>query len=487
MTHNNARQWRRWASTLVASVLAVCARAAELPDVVTHHTGVFNGKTVHYVAAVESMDVVNATGQPAARIVSFAYWKEGTPVDPARPVIFAFNGGPISPSLYLHLGVMGPKRIAVPAELDAPASVYRFVDNGYSLLDAADLVFFDPASTGFSRVLPGVAAKDYFSVKTDGQQTAAFIYGWLLRHARLSSPVYILGESYGTLRAVEAAAQLAEMAQPVRVDGVVLMGQAVNIVEYVQRRQNIVSYVVSLPTLAAIAWYHNKVDRRGMELEQFMDQARQFAEQEYLPALFKGNQLPAAQRDQIAQSLQRFSGIPAAYYQQHQLRITKQEFRRELLRDQSLLLGETDGRYTGPATQSEDPAHRILIPFEAFWLDYVHHDLNYSTQESYLIDSPVRGLDDWNWGASGPFSDWPYGERVAGLFKSNPRFRLFLANGDFDLQTTVAAAELAAREASWPPERTQLRAYPGGHMSYTIEDSARRFTTDLRAFVTSEP
>jgi carboxypeptidase C (cathepsin A) len=480
--------WRRLVgSALAGLMLTISVRAGDSLDVITHHSGAFNGRTIRYTAAVESMNVVNAGGQPGARVVSFAYWKEGGDGDAARPVIFAFNGGPISPSLYLHLGVMGPKRIAVPTQLDAPASAYRLVDNGYCLLDVADLVFFDPASTGFSRVLPGVAAKDYFSVKADAQQTAAFIYGWLSRHGRLNSPVYILGESYGTLRAVEAAAQLAEMAQPLRVNGVILMGQAVNIVEYVQRRQNIMSYVVSLPTLAAIAWYHNRVDRQGSSLEQFMDQARQFAEQVYLPALFKGNQIATSQRDAIARSLQQFSGIPAAYYQQHQLRITKQEFRRELLKDQSLLVGETDGRYTAAASQSEDPAHRILIPFEGYFLDYLQHDLNYRSEEKYLIDSPVKGLDDWNWGASGPFSDWPYGERIAGLFKSNPSFRLFLANGYFDLQTTVAAAELAARQASWPPERTMLKAYPGGHMSYTIEDSARRFTDDLRAFVTSKP
>jgi carboxypeptidase C (cathepsin A) len=480
--------WRRSpVSSLLALVLTLSAQAGESTDVTTHHTGFFNGKTIHYAAAVESMDVVNAAGQPGAKVVSFAYWKEGGDSDPARPVIFAFNGGPISPSLYLHLGVLGPKRIAVPADLDAPTSAYRFIDNSYSPLDVADLVFFDPASTGFSRVLSGATAKDYFSVKADGQQTAAFIYGWLSRHGRLHSSIYILGESYGTLRAVETAAQLNEMAQPLSVDGVVLMGQAVNIVEYVQRRQNIMSYVVSLPTLAAIAWYHNKIDRQGRGLEQFMDQARSFAEHEYLPALFKGNQLPIVQRDQIAQSLQQFSGIPAAYYQQHQLRITKQEFRRELLKDQSLLVGETDGRYTAPAGQNEDPAHRILTPFEGYFLDYVHHHLNYKSDDNYVIDSPVKGLDDWNWGASGPFSDWPYAERIAGLFKGNPRFHLLLANGYFDLQTTVAAAELAAREASWPPERTSLKAYPGGHMSYTIEDSARRFTDDLRTFVTSKP
>jgi len=473
------------AMAAVAAALCVGAAADEVSDVLTHHTGQFGGKSIHYTAAIETMDVVNSKGQPAAHVVNFAYWKERAESETGRPVVFVFNGGPISPSLYLHLGVMGPKRIAIPADVNAPTTDYRLVDNPYCLLDVADLVFFDPASTGFSHVLPGTTPKEYFSVKADGQQTAAFIYGWLLRHGRQGSPVYVLGESYGTIRAVETAAQLADMPQPVLVAGVTLMGQAVNIVEYVQRQQNIVSYVVSLPTLAAIAWYHNKIDRQGRSLETFVEEARQFAKQVYLPALFAGNQLSQPDRDRIAQSLQSFSGIPASYYQEHQLRISKQEFRKELLKDRSLLLGETDGRYTAPmaGSQGEDPARRITAAFPPFLLTYLRQDLGFKGDEPYIVDSPVKGLDDWFWGTATPFSDYPYGERIAGLFKRNPGFHLMLANGYFDLQTTVDAAELAARESSWPPDRVTRTAYPGGHMSYTIEESAKRFSNDLRGFL----
>jgi carboxypeptidase C (cathepsin A) len=472
------------AALILGAVFAPRSFAA--PEVTTHHTGQFHGRPVHYAAALESTDVLNAKGQPGANIVSIAYWEEGLKDSVSRPVIFVFNGGPITPSLWLHIGLMGPKRVQVPTDLEPSPGAFRLVDNAYCLLDAADLVFFDPATTGLSRVLQGAAPESYFSVKADGQETAGFIYDWLVRHGRLESPVYILGESYGTIRAVEAAGQLAELSKPVLVDGVVLMGQAVNIIEYVQRRQNIMSYVVSLPTLAAIAWYHEKVDRRGMTLEDFVGEARRFAEAEYLPALFRGNRLEAQQRDRIAERLQALSGIPAAYYREHQLKISKQEFRRELLKDRSLLLGETDGRYTAPAGQGgreEDPAHKAVAPFQTLFSTYLKEDLHVDRAGDYWVDSPVKGLDAWDWGAATPFSDWPYGERVAQIFKRNPHFRVFLANGYFDLQTTLGAAELAAREATWPVDRTLLKVYEGGHMAYTIEDTARRLSEDLREFV----
>jgi carboxypeptidase C (cathepsin A) len=381
---------------------------------------------------------------------------------------------------------LGPKRINVPADLSAGAGAFRLASNPYCLLDVADLVFFDPASTGFSRVAAGNPPQSYFSVKADGQQTAVFIYDWLVRHQRLQSPVYIVGESYGTMRAAEAAGQLAELPQPKLVDGVVLMGQAVNIIEYAQRRQNIMSYVVSLPSLAAIAWYHQKVDRRGLSLPQFMTEADRFAEEQYLPALFKGKDLAPQEQAKVAAGLESFSGIPAAYYRDHQLRITKQEFRRELLKDRGLFLGEQDARYTSPLLpggNEEDPTRHITEAFESLFIKYLKEDLRAPHPEDYRLDSPVKGLNDWDWGAATPFSDWPYGERVAQVFKRNAHFRLFLINGFFDLQTTVGASELAAREASWPRDRVWIKAYEGGHMSYTVEASAKLLSEDLRAFL----
>jgi carboxypeptidase C (cathepsin A) len=244
-------------STVVAQTApAPSVSGSSHPSVVSHHTGSFHGKQVQYTATVESIDVPDAKGHPAARLVSFSYTDDNVRDTAARPVMFVFNGGPITASLWLHIGVMGPKRVAIPDDLTADTSTYKLVDNVYSPLDVADLVFIDPASTGYSRVLPGTTPESYFSVASDGQQVTAFISAWLTQHKRLSSPAYLLGESYGTIRAAEVAGQLAELPQPIPPAGVVLMGQAINIIEYRQRPQNIVSFAVSLPTLAALAWYH---------------------------------------------------------------------------------------------------------------------------------------------------------------------------------------------------------------------------------------
>jgi carboxypeptidase C (cathepsin A) len=459
---------------------------AQAPAVTRHH-GTFGGKVVDYVASVESIDVPDVRGNPAARLVSIAYAAIETGPPTSRPVMFVFNGGPISASLWLHIGVMGPKRVAVPDDLHADPMSFVLVDNPYSPLDVADMVFVDPASTGFSRVLPGVSPSNYHSVVADGQQVTAFISQWLTLHHRLNSPTYLFGESYGTIRAAEVAAQLSELPHPIRVDGVLLFGQAVNIVEYSQRPQNVISYVVSLPTLAAIAWYHDKVKRGGKSLEQFVNEAWAYAQTDYLWALFQGNALSPADRDRVAGRLEELSGISAAYYKEHELRITKEQYRRELLKDAGLVLGLNDARYAVPWAgkgRSVDPSSDAILPaYERLFAQYLHASLGVEWPQQYVASALVGDLDEWGWGDTTPFSDWPYTQRLLKVMDANPRCRLFIGNGYYDTQTTVGAAILSARQSGWPRNRVLLRFYEGGHMAYTVEKTARALTDDLRAFV----
>ena len=471
-----------------SSATPVAVQVASHSPVITHHSGTFNGKQLHYTSTVESIDVADAKGQPAARVVSFAYTDDEAHDAIRRPVMFAFNGGPITASLWLHIGVMGPKRVAVPEDLAANPNTYQLVDNIYSPLDLADLVFIDPASTGYSRVLPGIAPQSYFSVAADGQQVTAFIVAWLMQHNRLSSPTYLLGESYGTIRAAEVAAQLAELPHPILLNGVVLMGQAINIIEYRQRPQNIISYAVSLPTLAALAWYHQKVDRRGETFEQFVHQAWLFAQTDYLTALFQGSSIDKTELDHVAERLEEFSGIPAAYYREHELRISKEMYRGELLKDRGLLLGREDGRYVAPVTKkglADDPSNVILAQFQRLFAQYVRNDLNVDWPEPYIPLATGDNLEEWKWGGSGPFADWPYSDRLLKVMKANPRFHVLIGNGYHDTQTTVGAAEYAVRQSGWPPGRATLSYYEGGHMAYTVERSAKKLTDDIRALVQS--
>ncbi|MGB8010058.1 MAG: hypothetical protein WCF68_00475 [Terriglobales bacterium] len=493
-----ATPWAALVAIFLSFLVAIPALPAQTPSltpssaqvvshaaVITHHTGTFNGQRMQYTATVESIDVPDAKGKAAARLVSFAYTADDEQAA-NRPVMFVFNGGPITASLWLHVGVMGPKRVAVPADLAADPNTFQLVDNIYSPLDVADLVFIDPASTGYSRVLPETAPESYFSVVADAQQVTAFIEAWLTLHGRRSSPAYIVGESYGTIRAAEVAAQLAQLPHPILLDGVVLMGQAINIIEYRQRPQNVVSFAVSLPTLAALAWYHQKVDRKGETLEQFVNEAWRFADTDYLTALFQGSVIAPAERDRIAKRLEEFSGISEAYYREHELRISKEQYRGELLKDRGLLLGRNDGRYVAPMTKkglADDPSSVITAPFQRLFGEYVHNDLKVDWPDQYILMATSDDLEAWKWGGNGPFSDWPYSDRLLVVMKANPRFHVLIGNGYHDTQTTVGAAEYAVRQAGWPAGRATLSYYEGGHMAYTVEGSARKFTDDIRALV----
>ena len=180
------------------------------------------------------------------------------------------------------------------------------------------------------------------------------------------------------------------------------------------------------------------------------------------------------------------TGIPAAYYRAHSLRITKEQYRAELLKDRRLLLGRSDGRYVAPITSkgtADDPSNIIMPAFERLFLGYVRTDLQVDWPEAYIPMANVSELDDWNWGGTSPFSDWPYGDRLLKVMNSNPRFRVLIGNGYHDTQTTVGAAEYAVRQAGWPEGRATLAFYEGGHMAYTVERSAKKFTDDIRAFI----
>ena len=455
------------------------------PPVVTHLKGRFNGEKVAYTARVESLDVKDENGE--TRIVSFAYTRDGVKSHSQRPVTFLFNGGPIVPSQWVHLGGLGPYRVAVPDDVRADPATFKVVENVHSPLDATDLVFVDPASTGWSRVVTGTAPDAYFSVKADAQQFVAFIRTWLATHARSQAPVYLFGESYGTNRAAEIAGQVADAPAAFNLKGIFLYGQAANILEYAQRPANITSYAVSLPTLAAIAWYHGKVDRRARTQDDFVEESRRFAANEYLPALFQGNRLPQAERERIAARLEQLSGIPVAWYLAHDLRITKEEFRVELLKDRGLLLGRSDARYVapiGPKGRADDPATVLATTVQALFETYRRATLHVDWPEPYLSDPPVADLDGWDWnGGRSPFGDWPYYQRITKLMSVNPQLRVVVGNGWYDTMTTMGAAQLLVSQSGWDPARTRLRFYDGGHTGYSVEATARQIGDDIREMV----
>ena len=508
ISHHRARNPFRIALLFVTAAPLV-AQEPQFPAVVTHHEGIFNGKKVTYTATVKETVVPNAAGKPGARIVSFAYTADGA--DPTtRPVIFLCNGGPITPSIPLHMLALGPRRLAVPADLKADPATFQLVDNTYTVLDVADLVFFDPASTGWSRVMDGVMPGEYYTVDSDAQQFTAFVDRWLRENNRMASPKFLLGESYATIRVPEAAKQLARLPEPILLDGVFLMGQAANQLEVNTRPYNIIAPVIGLPSVAATAWYHNKVDRKGRTVYQVMTEAFQFGQNEYLQALYKGGALDDATRKRIADKLQYFTAIPASYFLANNLRITRPTFQNELFKAEGMKLGSDDARYIGPVSGPEPDAGAAGAANRAF-ATYVRNELKVERTEEYRQrqlppqgEAPATqaggtgrgggrggrggggggGVGAWAYQAvASPFSDFPYTSSITEVMNKNPNFRVVVGSGIYDMKTTTGAAEYLISQSGWPNARVRISYYEGGHMAYTNESALKLFSDDVRKWV----
>ncbi|MEY4239409.1 MAG: hypothetical protein RL339_2010 [Pseudomonadota bacterium] len=446
-------------------------------------TGTFGGRKLAYSACVERYAAQDASGQPAASLTAISYVARPARKGPAnRPVLFVFNGGPIVSSFILHMGAFGPKRLAVPDDISVPLDQFKLVDNPYAPLDVADVVFFDPAGTGFSAVAPGVAPESQFSVTADARQLQQLVLGWTRAHGREASPVYLVGESYGTLRAPAAAEQLLAAGRPPA--GLILIGQAVNIIEYAQRPGNIISYAVSLPTLAATAWWHDKAERRGRTFEQFMTDAKAYGGGEYLSVLFAGDSAAPDRVAAVARELQAFTGILAEEWQRRCLRMSKVEYQRALFPGERL--GTNDARYRGPAS-GPDPFSAVTDVYGQNFLRYLASDLGVESNGYRLYHAGVGGLAGWDWGPNKtPFGDWPYGTAITALMQGSPDFRLFVSNGYYDTQTTVGAMDYLVNQGGWPRERVRTKTYQGGHMPYSIETSLAELSADVRAMVNKE-
>lgn len=462
------------AEPAVARPLALVAIDA---PIVTRHSGTFGGRKLAYRAVVEPVIVNDADGQPVARLVATSYIAEGG--GPDRPVAFVFNGGPIGPTTPLHMGAFGPKRIAIPDDLSADPASFKVVDNEYAPLDAMDVVIFDPANTGYSRTLSGIAPASQFSNVADGRQLAELVRQWRRIHGRPAAPVYLVGESYGTMRAVEAADQLRKAGDPVA--GVALLGQAVNIIEYAQRPNNIISYAVSLPTLAAIGWSHDRVERKGRSFDRFIKEAQDYGAGEYLAVLFLGDNAPVERQRAVARRLEEFTGLGADEFMRQRLKVSKVAYQRLLFPGRTL--DTNDARYFVPEGRNYAP---YSSRFEPEAVRHFHEFLKVpAAVGDYSLDNPAANdFLSWEWAANKtPFLDWPYVGQLKSAMEANPGMKLFVANGYFDTQTTIGAMDYLVAQSGFPKERVETHYYWGGHMFYTVEASLKALTGDLRHFV----
>jgi len=456
---------------------------------ISQHTGKFNGNKIHYTAIAGETLLKNKKGEVTARIFSTSYIKDGTKDTSKRPVAFLYNGGPGSSSVWLHMGVFGPKRVAIPSDAkDDGAAPYPIVDNPYSLLDVADLVFIDPVGTGYS-VVDGVGKnKDFWGVTEDAKSLAQFIRIWITQHKRWNSPKYFGGESYGTTRSAALINQLEGGYGDVSMQGIILISSILDFTVRAYDEGNETPYMVYLPSMAATAQYHKKAGQ-NLTVEQFTQQAREFAEGEYITALLKGNRLSAKEHAHIRDRLAYFTGLSAQYIDEANLRITYPRFEKELLRDQGLTVGRLDSRFTGKDFDNageypdNDPSfYGIDGAYTSAINNYLLNDLHVKINREYNI----IGLDGkWNWdiknGKRNPYLNVaPY---IGKAMRENSQLRVFNAAGYYDFATPLMGAEYSLTRNGIDASRVTRKYYKSGHMVYIHHPSMVKLVTDIRQFI----
>lgn len=455
----------------------------------TRHKGVFGGVPVSYTAIAGETYLKDKDDKPAAAIFSTSYIKDG-PVDPRRPVTFLFNGGPGSGSVWLHMGAFGPKRVRIPDAKDDGAPPYPIVDNPSSLLDVTDLVFIDPVGTGFSHALGKTEAKTYWGVTADAKSVAAFIRLWLNEHGRWNAPKFLGGESYGTTRSAAVTKELEGGYNDVSLNGVILISTILDFGAEAGTEGNEMQYVVTLPSMAATAWYHKHLAVQPAALEPFVQAARDFATGPYLTALAKGNSLPPAERDAVRRQLAQFTGLSETYLENANLRVTTDRFYKELLRDRGLTVGRLDSRYTGTDYDKagegpdNDPSfYGIDGAYTAAINSYARGDLGYRPDRDYVT---IGGVRDWDWkigdGRDGVayLNVAPYLSRA---LRENSALKIFVGQGYFDFATPFYAAEYSLNRPGFPAGRVEFHYYQAGHMMYVHDADLTKLSADIRGFI----
>jgi carboxypeptidase C (cathepsin A) len=463
----------------------------EVPPIVTHHQITVDGKVLKYIATTGRLPIKRPDGRTEAQMFFVAYTLDGQEAN-RRPVTFAFNGGPGSASIWLHMGALGPKRVVLQPEGFMPAAPYRAEDNAYTLLDKSDIVMIDAIGTGFSRPANAEAARKFWGVKGDIEAFSEFIRLYITRYERWSSPLFLLGESYGTTRAAGVAGELSR--HGISFNGIILVSVAMTFQTLENTKANDQPYPLLIPTYTMIAGYHKKL---APELMQDMNKTRKEAEQwastEYAAALAKGDSLTPDERARAIEQMARYTGLDKKLLDNANLRIDVPKFTHNLLLDQKLRVGRLDGRYTGPDpdglldTPFYDPAgSATLPPYTSVFNNYVRTELGYKTDMPYRVfiyDDPEFQKWDWGSGAQG-FPDTATALRRAIVV--NPYLKVLVLEGLYDLATPYYAADFTIDHLDLSPayrKNISVTTYPAGHMMYVEAQSRAQMKHDLVEFI----
>lgn len=461
----------------------------DTPPVVTKHELRIGGRTLRYTVTTGMMPLRNpATGETEARIFYMAYTLDGAGERSQRPLMFSFNGGPGSSSVWLHLGALGPKRTRMLDDGAMPPPPYQLVDNEQTWLDFTDLVFIDPVGTGYSRAARPDLATRYFGLQGDIQSVGEFIRLYLARNERWSSPLFLVGESYGTTRASGLSGYLVE--RGIAFNGILLISTIMNFQTARFARGNDLPFVLFLPTYTAIAWYHKKLPADlQTDLRRTLDEVERWAANEYTVALAKGDRLTPSERQEVIDRLNRYTGLDKKFIDNSDLRIEIQRFDKELLRDEKRTVGRLDGRFKGidalavTDTPDFDPSMAaIRPPYTATFNDYVRRDLGFKSDLEYFILG--GGVGRWDFGSDNSYADTS--EALRSAFSKNPYMKLFVASGYYDLATPYFATQYTLRHMGLDPSlqpSVTTTYYEAGHMMYIDTRELARLKSDAAAFV----
>ena len=461
----------------------------EKPPVVTHHEIHAGGKILRYTATVGLMPIRNADGDVEAHIFFIAYTLD----NPAarRPLMFSFNGGPGSSSVWLHLGAIGPKRVKMLPEGFMPAPPFELVDNDYTWLDQTDLVFIDPVGTGYSRAAKKDLGKKFWGMKGDIESVGEFIRLYLTRFQRWGSPLFLVGESYGTTRAAGLSGYLIE--HGIAFNGIVLVSSVLNFETLAFAQGNDLPYILYLPSYTAAAWYHKKLPPElQKDLPTTLREVEQWSSTVYMDALAKGDRLAPEERQAVIDKLSQYTGLSKQYVQNSDLRIEEGHFTQELLRDQHLVIGRLDSRFSGTAlsgvaeTQDFDPSlTAIRPPYTSMFNNYIRAELGYQSDVEYYILG--GGFQQWEWGSAG--EGFPnVTEALREAFVKNPYMKLFVASGYFDLATPFYATQYTLDHLALTTamrKNISTGEFGAGHMMYIRDESLSQLKHEVSGFITA--
>ncbi len=433
---------------------------------------------------------------PVARMFYVAYFKKDAKAE-NRPITFFYNGGPGSSTVWLHMGSLGPKHVETSGDQHLPAAPYKLVNNDNSLLDASDLVFIDMPGTGFGRLTGKDAEKAFWGVDEDANAFARFISRFITKYGRWNSPKYIFGESYGTTRSA-VLANVLENNMSVDLNGVILLSQIFNFTTDIDSpRENPgvdLPYELGLPTYAATAWYHKKLPQQPSGLEPFLKEVEEFAMGPYSHALAQGTDISDAEKQQVAEKLHEYIGLPTDYLKKANLRVSGGEFEKTLLDDQDLTTGRLDTRFSGPTinplsenAEYDPQSSAISSAYVSLFNDYVRKELKYGEGQTYLPEA-LFGSFQWDLVHHGNPVSLNVANDLASAMKTNPRLRVMVNGGYYDLATPFFAAQYEEKHLPIPQslaKNIEYDWYESGHMVYVRDESLKELHDRVAAFIKS--